>query len=178
MVNQIFIVEEAKKIKRRIPIKIAPIGVRGYARIGIILAATCVVAWHLYLGIFRSATADAVGNALGSMSVVGSIITGLCITGVSAMDGGLLKRLTRTYGEHLRSVFFLWFTFVSAVLIASGVLHAIPDHFFARLTAAFLPPVLFVAVTGLAYSVFKLYRVEDEVIRSEEAAERTSSGNK
>jgi len=165
------IVERAKK--RIIPIKIAPIGARGYLRIGLIIAATCVVAWHLYLGIFRVATADAVGNALGSMSVVGSIITGLCITGVSAMDGGLLKRLTRTYGEHLRSVFFAWFTFVSAVLIASGVLHAIPDHFVSRLTASFLPPTLFVAVTGLAYSVFKLYRVEDDVIRSQDNADDT-----
>jgi len=170
------IVKHARKIGKRIPLQVVPLGMRSFLRIGLIVAATGVVAWHLYLSIFQSVSADAVGNALGSMSVVGSIITGLCITGVSAMDGGLLKRLTLAYGEHLRAVFFVWFTFVSAVLIAGGVLHAIPDSFAARITAAFLPPVLFVAVTGLAFSVFKLYREEDEVILEQEKEDNDADG--
>jgi len=161
--------------KPKIGIKIAPLGLQGYFRILILIAAICVMAARLYYGIFQTAPADAVGNSLGSMSVAGSIITGLCITGVSTMDGGLLKRLTRTYGEHLRSVFFAWFTFVSAIIIGSGVLHAMPDNIVARLVASFLPPALFVAVTGLAYSVFKLYRVEEEIVRGEEVKAEESA---
>jgi len=151
-------------IKRpQIDIKIAPIGLTGWLRILFLLLAIYVIGDRLYSQIFHHISADNVGNTLSSLSVTGSIITGLCLTGVSAMEGNLLKRLTRTYGDHLRSVFFTWFTFVNLVLIASTVLRAVPDTTIARMLASYMPPILFVAVTGLAYSVFKLYRIEEEV---------------
>jgi len=163
--------------KPHIKVKIAPIGVIGWIRICIIILAIIFIGSRLYAGVYSDIAATAVGDSLSSLSVSGSIITGLCITGVSAMEGGFLKRLTRTYGDHLRSVFFAWFTFVSAVIIASTVLRAVPDTLAARLVASYMPPILFAAVTGLSYSVFKIYRIEEEVTLDEGEASDSSSSS-
>jgi hypothetical protein len=116
----------------------------------------------LYFWLFDSLPCGSIETALTNVATAGSIITGLSLTGLSALSlvGGKLDALRERFGDHLRAWFITTFSAVATAVLACAVLTAVPATIAARIAVSLTPPLLLVILIASAIVVTSLYALE------------------